>query len=115
MPNIDKTLLNAADSTGAGSAFNMHRDADYDVTKNSQKMNGQVTITDTGAATQITVAIEGTLDGTNWFTILVQDVTLAGGKCLLPNINLRQIRANLLTLTAGTAPTVTVILNTNFK
>lgn len=102
------TLLNAATATGAGTAIDVVPGMNEVLGRNTPYLNAKADISDTGGATQITVAIEISEDNVNWYTAVVHDYTLAGTSVAVPNNHARYIRANLLTLTAGTAPTVTV-------
>ena len=63
----------------------------------------------TGTPTTIAINLEGSMDGVNFAQI--DTSALAGGELRsVANKPVAFIRANLATLTGGTAPTVTVIL-----
>ena len=62
----------------------------------------------TGAPTGVTVTLEGSLDGTNFF--LMDTTTLATGEIRFISYKpVMYVRAKLTVLTGGTAPTVTVL------
>ena len=98
------TLLSAVTSTGEGSAKDLKRLIDKHVM--------QIDIT--GAPSAVTVLLEGSLDGNDYGIIGTHAMTAADltnttaivfdsdSPCL-------HVRANLSILTAGTAPTVTVL------
>lgn len=93
------TSLNAATAVGAGSS----RDLEGSFT------NHTMVVTATGNPTQVTVALEGSLDGSNWLAI-------GGGVNCVPPLaignsrTVRYVRANLTALVGGTSPTVTAII-----
>ena len=94
-------LLNAVTAIGAGPA-NISN-VPFDMAMTFQ-------VTSTGAPTQVTVDIEGSIDdGVTWESLLTQDVTANGGMFNITegSIAATRLRANLTVLTAGTAPTVT--------
>lgn len=61
----------------------------------------------TGAPTAVSLTLQGSLDGTNW-TTLATSTSTTGDQQYAVDKPQRYIRANLGTLTGGTAPTVTV-------
>ncbi|HYE59423.1 MAG TPA: hypothetical protein VD948_13000 [Rhodothermales bacterium] len=97
--------LDAETGTGAGESFQ--------VWSNSQPRSLPVShrwlFTITGSPTNIRIDIEGSLDDSTWFDIncwnLVSDGTL-----YIPNPQVYYARANLVTLTGGSSPTVTARL-----
>jgi len=91
-------MLNAVTATGATEPVGF--------TKNPETLNFQVV--DTGGATQITIDIETSNDGTNWDVLLTHDVTASGDGFVYSGNPGAEIRANLTVLTAGTSPTVTL-------
>ena len=93
------TLLDAATAVGVGPTLYF--------TDNPDGIAFQVS--DTGAATQITITIETTNDDVNWDTLSTNDITAAGNIFQYAGNPGAAIRANLTVLTAGTAPTVTLI------
>ena len=102
--SAETKLLTAATSTGAGPA--------KDFSKLIDKHSLQVTTT--GDPTAVTVTLEGSLDGTNFFTIgthafVAADITADGAMFFDADKPCLHVRANLTVLTAGTAPTVTAI------
>lgn len=66
-------------------------------------------VTLTGEPTNCEVALEGSHDGYAWFPLGTLQCALTGGiKTTQPTAHLfTHVRANLLTLTGGTSPTVT--------
>lgn len=93
------TSLNAATATGAGTDF------DFGGIFASWTVQGVIT----GAPTGLVFKVEGSLDGTNWFD-LVTNSGNAGGGYSVTGKPARYARANLTTLTGGTAPTVTAYI-----
>jgi predicted RNA-binding protein YlqC (UPF0109 family) len=94
--------LNAVTSTGAGSSN------DY----SGLVMYHTVQVTYTGSPTAVTVDLEGTLDGTTWFQLATHpadagEITANGFMFHVIDRVVLATRANLTTLTGGTAPTVT--------
>jgi len=98
-------LLNAVTAVGSGPA-NISN-VPFDMAMTFQ-------VVTTGAPTQVTVDIEGSIDGgTTWESLLTHDVTVNGGMFNITegSIAVTQLRANLTVLTGGTAPTVTCEIN----
>jgi hypothetical protein len=63
----------------------------------------------TGAPTAVKANLEGSNDGVNWFALSVFDTTAGGvngGIVGSTSYSVLFVRANLLTLTAGTSPVV---------
>jgi len=99
------TLLNAATATGAGSS--------QKVSQIPSEHSVQATMGGTVVATAVTVDLEGSLDDSNWFQLAQHafsagDITAEGALFHVQDKPVRYVRANLITLTGGTAPTVTV-------
>ena len=66
----------------------------------------------TGAPSAVTMDLEGSLDGTNWFQLATHpftagELTATQAMFHVDEKPVRFIRVNLTTLTGGTAPTVT--------
>lgn len=103
---MSNRLLAAATSTGVGSKFDVSQ-------ANGSIHSIQVDMGGTVVATAVTVDLEGSLDGKKWFQ-LVQHILTAGEitaeSALFHVVDkpVNFVRANLITLTGGTAPTVTV-------
>ena len=99
------TLLSAATSTGAGSSQR--------VSMIPSQHTIQATMGGTLVATAVTVDLEGSLDDSTWFQ-LARHAFSAGeisAEAAMFHVNdkpVKYVRANLITLTGGTAPTVTV-------
>jgi len=101
-------LADALDSTGAGPT--------YGGATGDERYDGfhayQVNLT--GAPTAVTIAIEGSLDGLIWHELVEHvfdsgELTATSALFTFADKPVTFIRANLTTLTAGTAPTVTVL------
>jgi len=94
------TILNAATATGVGrAAISPHLDTEVKA----------FSLVITGAPTQVTLGIEGSLDnGVTFNELLEHDATAEGSLFHLSGKPMTHYRANLKTLTGGTAPTVTV-------
>lgn len=100
-----KTLLDAATATGTSVAVRMNRKPAMHTIQ--VKMGGTV------VATAVTVAIEGSLDNIDYFQLVSHalsagEITAEGAMFHLADMPVKYLRANLTTLTGGTAPTVTV-------
>ncbi len=97
-PPVKRTLLNQVTVTGAGNSVDlMHTYKDY---------SWQIELT--GSPTSIEVRLEGSIDGTNWGILdLITDPSAAGLRHVV-NKPIQYIRANVVTLSGGTNPTVTV-------
>ena len=97
-------LLDAATATGASGAWATH----------SGPSNHSVQVVITGAPTAVTVDLEISLDGSIWVSAASHVMSageLTATQALFhvvdkPSWN---VRVNVVTLTAGTAPTVTVV------
>lgn len=100
--SIMSKLLDAVTATGAGAAFSVPE-------KPTGGQFGAFTwqIIITGAPTSITVNLEGSLDGTNWFQL---DTYTGSANAMQHVVNkpVAYLRGNLVTLTGGSSPTVTV-------
>ena len=100
----ETVLLNAATATGVGTAKDFSRLIDKHALQ----------VTTTGDPTAVTVTLEGSLDGTNFFTVgthafVAADITADGAMFFDVDSPCLHVRVNLTVLTAGTAPTVTAI------
>jgi len=105
------TILNAATATGAGAAFAVPVSPSAQRGGFIQTMAWQIVTT--GAPSGISVTLQGSLDGVNWFNIGSAVTTATLTLINLANANAGPyafVRANLGTLTGGTSPTVTVLL-----
>jgi YbbR domain-containing protein len=76
--------------------------------------NHTVQVTITGAPTAVTVDLEGSLDDTTYvslasYVLTAADLTAAAAMFHVVDKPVRYVRVNLVTLTAGTAPTVTAL------
>jgi hypothetical protein len=101
-----KVLLAAATATGAGGSVRMNRKPTAHTI--------QATMGGTVVATAVTVDIEGSLDDSTWFQLVSHafsagEITAEGAMFHLADMPVKYLRANLTTLTGGTAPTVTVL------
>jgi hypothetical protein len=68
----------------------------------------------TVVATAVTVDLEGSLDDTTWFQLArhafsAAEITAESAMFHVVDKPVRYVRANLIALTGGTAPTVTVL------
>jgi hypothetical protein len=96
------TLLNAVTSTGAGAIrllANLTR-------------HHTLAVVVTGAPTAVVIALEGSIDGTTFFaleTLTFDAGEITAEQAIIHSVDkpVTHIRANLITLTAGTTPTVT--------
>lgn len=61
----------------------------------------------TGAPATVSLKLQGSHDATNWFDIATSTATASGATSSFDLFVARYLRANLGTLTGGTAPTVT--------
>lgn len=98
------TLLNAVTSTGAGPI----RDIGHVI--KDHVFSASIT----GAPSAVTVALEGSIDGTNFAAIdshvfSAGELTATFALVTLVDLPVTFVRANLTTLTGGTAPTVTFL------
>ena len=99
------TLLDAATATGAGNSRRMN--------KKPSSHTIQATMGGAVVATAVTIDFEGSLDNTTWFQLdqhafSAGEITAEGALYHIVDIPVKYVRANLTTLTGGTAPTVTV-------
>ena len=96
--------IDAALATGAGTAFSCEGCKSYGI---------QVVLGGTVVATGCVVVVQGTLDGTNYFTIGTWTLASQSDKDIVFIIDkpCQKIRANCTTLSGGTAPTVTAYLS----
>ena len=100
------TLLNAAAATGAGDA--------QKVSQIPESHTVQATMGGTVVATAVTVDLEGSLDGSTWAQLArhafsAGEISAEAAMFHVIDKPVRYVRANLITLTGGTAPTVTVL------
>ena len=99
------TLLNAADATGAGSTQR--------VSLIPSQHTVQATMGGTVVATAVTVDLEGSLDDTTWVQLArhafsAGEISAEAAMFHVIDKPVKYVRANLITLTGGTDPTVTV-------
>lgn len=97
-------LLNAATATGAGSV--------HIVRPRPSKHTVAATMGGTVVATAVTVDLEGSLDNSTWFSLdshpfTAAEITAEAAMFHVVSRPVRYVRLNLVTLTGGTAPTVT--------
>ncbi len=100
-----RVILDAATATGAGSTFKVFTIPD--------KHTVQATMGGTVVATAVTVDLEGSLDGTVWEALATHvftaaQITAEAAIFHVVNAPIKYVRGNLITLTGGTAPTVTM-------
>lgn len=97
--NRPHASLNAVTGVGAGTSI--------DLEFAYRCFTMQTTVT--GAPTAVSITLQGSLDGTNWFTLATSTST-TGDLQHVVDKPVRFVRANLGTLTGGTAPTVTALI-----
>jgi hypothetical protein len=89
------TSLDAVTATGVGEERDLETSLRYHTAH----------LVTTGSPSSVDVALQGSLDGTNW----VHLATLSAGALVTSNNHVvRYIRAELHTLSGGSSPTVTV-------
>ena len=96
-------LLDAATATGEGAAFETGKPLSTHT----------VAVKTTGAPTAVVIDLEGSLDDITYHqlaqhTFIAAEITAEAAMFHVSNKPVNYVRANLITLTAGTAPTVTV-------
>lgn len=92
--------LSAVTTTGAGNAVNFSQ----------PRRNISMQVVYTSNPSPVKVTLEGTIDGVDWFTLATFDTGAASvNKDIVQsnNFSVLSARANLVTLTGGTNPTVT--------
>jgi|SRR3990167_1580622 len=94
--------LSAAAGTGAGNEFGF---SPYWLGVLPSVFSFDILIT--GSPATVTVLLEGSLDGTNWFTLATVSLTTDSLNFIVDKPVL-YLRANLTALTGGSAPTVSV-------
>lgn len=95
--------LSAVTATGAGAAFAL----------GAAKRTFGLQVTVTGAPTAAVVDLEGSLDGSTWDAIGTWSIgagQASGDIVFVVDRPVLHVRANLTTLTGGTAPTVTAYI-----
>ena len=98
------TLLNAVTATGAGASFSVPEKPTGGLFSNYSWQ-----VVPTGSPTGISTTLQGSLDGNTWVVIDTSTNT-AGEVRAVSGKPFAFMRANLGTLTGGTAPTVRVYL-----
>ena len=101
-----QTLLNAATATGAGATQKTPTIPTHHTV--AATMGGTV------VATAVTVSLEGSLDDTTWFTLAehvftAAEITAVSAMFHVADKPVKYVRANVITLTPGTDPTLTVL------
>lgn len=91
------TLLNAVTGAGAGASNNLK----FLCTK----MTWEIVLT--GSPTSAETSLEGSINGTTWYS-LDTSTTITSEMRHIVNKPVLSVRANLISLVGGTAPTVTV-------
>lgn len=92
--------LDAATAAGAGAS----KDLEGVFSKHT------IVMASTGNPTTVSVTLEGSHDGVNWFDAGAPTITLSVTKATVDTHLLRYVRANLITLSGGSSPTVTVTI-----
>jgi len=93
------TLLSAADSTGAGDIKQLPHLVG----------NHVVQVTSTGSPTTVTLALEGSIDGSTWFVLDSSTYTASNNMNFAIDMPVTYVRLNLTNLSGGSSPTVTGI------
>ncbi len=96
-------LLAAVTGTGAGTAVPV---------LNIPTSYG-IQVTFTGSPSTVTVALEGSLNNTNFFVLDSSTYGTTGDIVFVVDKTVRYMRANLTTLSGGSSPTVTVLVEAN--
>ncbi len=101
-----QTLLAAATTTGAGSTQKTFSIPTHHTVVAT--MGGTV------VATAVTVDLEGSLDDVNWFQLaryafIAADITAEAAMFHVADKPVKYVRGNLITLSGGTDPTVTIL------
>ena len=96
-------LLNAVAVTGVGT-----REIEFSVPRKEHTV--QVVVT--GGPSAVTIDLEGSLNGTEWFQLAnyvftAGDISAGQAMFHVTNKPVMDVRANLVTLTGGASPTVT--------
>lgn len=93
-------VLDAVTSTGAGSSFDLETLAN--------QFGIQVVVT--GSPSSVDVALQGSMDGTNWYSLISRSAPNSGaeGTNASPQVAARYVRGYLSGLNGGTSPTVTL-------
>jgi len=91
------TILNAVTATGLGASKDLE----------GVGSTFDILLFTTGSPTTVTVSLEGSHDGTNWYAITNPVATLSVPHVSITGFLFRFVRANLITLTGGSSPTVT--------
>lgn len=99
-----QTLLNAATATGTSPYI-----LDLWPTRGGFPLHFTWTTVITGTPATVTINLEGSIDGTNWFQ-MDQSVAAGGEMRSVINKAVRWARLNMTTLTGGTSPTVTGVV-----
>lgn len=95
--------LDAVTITGAGNT----------VIFRSIPVDWTIQLQHTGAPTSVILDVEGSLNGSDWVQLAQHTATAADDMFHISGKGVRYIRGNLTTLSGGTSPTVTVLLEAN--
>ena len=104
-PNSPTKILDAATATGAGSMYALPP-SQFD----GLASNYTWQVITTGAPASLSVKFEGSNDGGNTWATLDTSTQTGGELRAVANTPVTLVRANVATLTGGTSPTVTVIV-----
>jgi hypothetical protein len=91
--------LSSVTVTGPGTSFNL----------TNARANLGLQVACTGSPTTVLINLEGSLEGTHWFT-LAHSSNISGEIVFASNVPVIWLRANLTTLTGGSSPTVSAWL-----
>lgn len=106
---ITKNLLSGVSGAGAGSAVPVQSAENLPTRR--YDMNAVAKSSTTGAPTGCICAVEGSFDGSTWFTLAVQDIIVEGANFAIPNSPVKYLRGNLISFTGGTTPTATLTVD----
>lgn len=96
------TILNGATGIGAGSAYSVPGKPSTGISSNYTWQTNVV-----GSFSALVVALEGSLDGSNW-TVLDTNSSTTGGARALGYVPITFMRAHVTTFTGGTSISVLV-------
>lgn len=111
--SVPIVLLSAVAATGAGSSYDIARVNPFAAGRGSALSTFTVQITTTGAATAVTVDLEGSIDGSVWHSLASHVMTpgeLTAKQAMFHVVNkpVVYIRGNMTTFTQAASETVTV-------
>ncbi len=111
--SVPTVLLSAVAASGAGTGYDIARVNPFAAGRGSQLSTFTVQITTTGAATAVTVDLEGSIDGSVWHSLASHVMTageLTAKQAMYHVVNkpVTYIRGNMTAFTQAASETVTV-------